>query len=250
MGVEEEKQLREMVQELVDAKASLEVIMVKLHKSVDAVQKKCARLGLEVVDDAKKIRASSTSSSGLKLPAELPSVEEALKKLVAAMNALETPDLSNTEVLRLRSLIQADSVYQVKVAEYIGYREIEAKLAKMEENYERLLCEKPRTWRPLRVMSRYQRLELLTQKAKDDAVKKALQLSADPVEFFEQVWVSSLFGNVWAKVETGSLHDLAVFLALFAATSLAMGGLIIRRKKITSADFKSKLRHLSANNEE
>ena len=51
-SVEEEKQLRD----LVDAKASLEVIMGKLHKSVDAVQKKCVRLGLEVVGDAKKSR--------------------------------------------------------------------------------------------------------------------------------------------------------------------------------------------------
>jgi hypothetical protein len=53
----------------------------------------------------------------LKLPEELPSVEEALKILVAAMKALETPDLSKTEVLRLRSIIQATSAYQVKVAE-------------------------------------------------------------------------------------------------------------------------------------
>ena len=34
-SVEEEKQLRE----LVDAKASLEVIMVKMHKSMDSVKK-------------------------------------------------------------------------------------------------------------------------------------------------------------------------------------------------------------------
>ena len=84
----------------------------------------------------------TTTSTSLVLPEELPSVEEALKKLVAAMNALETPDLSKTEILRLRSIIQAASAYQVKVAEYIGYREIEAKLVKMEENYERLLGEK------------------------------------------------------------------------------------------------------------
>ena len=58
-SVEEEKQLRE----LVDAKASLEVIMVKMHKSMDSVKKKCVRLGLEVVDgDAKKIMAPSSSS--------------------------------------------------------------------------------------------------------------------------------------------------------------------------------------------
>jgi endonuclease III-like uncharacterized protein len=53
----------------------------------------------------------------LKLPEESPSDEEALKKLAAAMNALETPYLSKTEVLRLRSIIQTAGVYQVKVAE-------------------------------------------------------------------------------------------------------------------------------------
>ena len=37
---------------------------------------------------------------------ELPSVEEALKKLAAAMEALGTPGLSKTEVTRLRSLAQ------------------------------------------------------------------------------------------------------------------------------------------------
>jgi hypothetical protein len=83
-SVEEEKQLRE----LVDAKASLEVIMGKMHKAVDSVQKKCVRLGLEVEGGgAKKIKTPS-SSSGLKLPAELPSIGEALKGLVEAKTPL------------------------------------------------------------------------------------------------------------------------------------------------------------------
>ena len=85
-SVEEEKQLRE----LVDTKVSLEVIMVKLHKSMDSVQKKCARLGLEVDGGAKKIKAPSSSSVGLKLPKELPSVEEEkqLRELVLAHRSL------------------------------------------------------------------------------------------------------------------------------------------------------------------
>ena len=52
------------------------------------MRQKIRRLRLEVVGDAKKIKASSTSSSGLKLPAELPSVEEALKGLVEAKTSL------------------------------------------------------------------------------------------------------------------------------------------------------------------
>jgi hypothetical protein len=37
----------------------------------------------------------------------LPSIETTLKKIVAAMNALETPDLSKTEIARQRCIIQA-----------------------------------------------------------------------------------------------------------------------------------------------
>ena len=72
------------------------------------MRQKISRLRLKVV--VRQIQQTTTSN-------ELPSVEEALKILVAAMKALETPDLSETEVLRLRSIIQAAGVYQVKVAE-------------------------------------------------------------------------------------------------------------------------------------
>ena len=81
---------------------------------------KISRLGLVVV--VRRIQQTTTSNkqrkktgclstTNFELPEELPSVEEALKILVAAMNALETPDLSKTEVLRLRSIIQAAGVY-------------------------------------------------------------------------------------------------------------------------------------------
>ena len=135
-SVEEEKQLKQMLQ----ADKSVRVIAKAMGKTRDCIRKKIARLGLEVVVHVEK--SGGTTTSPLALPEELPSVEEALKKLVAAMNALETPDLSKTEVLRLRSIIQAAGIYQAKVAEYIGYRELEAKIAKMEENYEQLLSEK------------------------------------------------------------------------------------------------------------
>ena len=74
-------------------------------------------LELEVEVDKQRKKTGCLSTTDFELPEELPSVEEALKILVAAMKALETPDLSKTEVLRLRSSIQAAGVYQVKVAE-------------------------------------------------------------------------------------------------------------------------------------
>ena len=103
--VEEEKQLREMVQ----AQKSLVAMAEFFGKSAGSVKQKIRRLGLKVVV---RQNAHTTTSDE-----ELPSVEEALKILVVAMKALETPDLSKTEVLRLRNIIQAAGVYQMKVAE-------------------------------------------------------------------------------------------------------------------------------------
>ena len=72
------------------------------------------------------------------MPEELISIEDALKKLVAAMNALETPGLSKTEVTRLRSLIQATGAYQMRFAEYVNYRGLEKGLVELTEKYEEL----------------------------------------------------------------------------------------------------------------
>jgi len=54
------------------------------------------------------------------------------------MNALRTPGLSKTEVTRLRSLIQASSLYQVKFAEYVDYRGIEKELTEITKKYKEL----------------------------------------------------------------------------------------------------------------
>ena len=57
--------------------------------SEQSTRAKIQRLGLEEVEQRKKIKkpCSTTSSSGLKLPVELPSVEEALKMLVGALSS-------------------------------------------------------------------------------------------------------------------------------------------------------------------
>jgi hypothetical protein len=70
----------------------------------DAVYKKIERLGLEVVDE--EVHYLSTTTS-LELPEELPSVEESLVKLSAALAVLEKPGLEKTDILRLRGLLGA-----------------------------------------------------------------------------------------------------------------------------------------------
>ena len=108
-----------------------------MEKSYASVSTKIKRLGLRVEDDDGL--SGSLLSSTLVLPKELPSVETVLKKAAAAMGELETPGLSKTEVMRLRALIQSTAVYQVRIAEYMDYRRIEAKLIDLDEKYERLV---------------------------------------------------------------------------------------------------------------
>ncbi len=66
---QEEAQLKK----LVEAKTPVEVIAVTLRKSQTAVLVKCTRLGLLAT------AANYETAHALPLPAELPSVEEALK---------------------------------------------------------------------------------------------------------------------------------------------------------------------------
>lgn len=131
------------LQSLLENGKSLEVIAANLGKSRQAVYLKARRLGLRVKEeDYSAVSPSSSTAAKLVLPEELISVEDALKKLVAAMNALEEPGLSKTEVMRLRTLIQTSGLYQKRFAEYMQYRQIEAKLVELEAKYARLAKEK------------------------------------------------------------------------------------------------------------
>ncbi len=133
---EEEKQLRELAAQ----KKSARVIARTMGKSRDCVRQKLWRLGLEVVGHSENSTSPTTSS--LKLPEDLPSIEYALKLLAATMEQLRDTTLDKTAVLRLRTLFQASNLYQARVAEFINYREIELKIIDLEEKYERLLNEK------------------------------------------------------------------------------------------------------------
>jgi hypothetical protein len=129
--IDEEKQLRE----LVEAKTHIDVIAVKLNRQPDAVLIKCKRLKLEVVVGIKKIKATTTSSVGLKLPTELPSVEEALKMLAGALDALKKGGVDKTEIIRLSRIIQGAEAYIDRVAEYMDYRGLEVEMLDWRAKY-------------------------------------------------------------------------------------------------------------------
>ena len=124
--VQNERELRRLRE---DGKTIFQ-IATRMHLSEDAVKQKLRRMGLKVVTLQKTV-GTTTSASELIMPEELPSVEEALKELAAAMNALKTPGLSKTEIMRLRTLVQTSSLYQHQIAEYMDYRGLEKRLVEL-----------------------------------------------------------------------------------------------------------------------
>ena len=135
-STEEENQLRQMLQ----ANKSARAIARALGKSRDCVRIKIARLGLDVVVRPEKNSPSTTTTlQELKLPAELPSVEEQLKVLAAVLKALQTSGVEKNDVLRLRAIIQGTRVYQELLGEYVDYRGIETKVIDLEAKYAKLL---------------------------------------------------------------------------------------------------------------
>jgi hypothetical protein len=126
---EQEKQLKE----LVDAKAPLKTIAAKLDLTPDAVQKKCDRLGLEVVGG----KAPRTTTS-ISMPVELPSVEETLRKLAGALDAACKPNLDKVEVQRLQVVATIAKTYKEILADYLDYRGLEAELMELQQKYAEL----------------------------------------------------------------------------------------------------------------
>ncbi len=116
---------------LIEAKTPIETIAAKLGKKPGAIYIKYKRLGLTT-------KANFTAFSIL-LPTDLPSVEEALKKLAGALDLACTPGLSKAEIQRLNVVATLAKTYKEILADYINYREIEVKLNDMEAKYAALL---------------------------------------------------------------------------------------------------------------
>ncbi len=125
--IEEEAQLKT----LLEAKTPINVIAAKLGKQYGAIFVKCQRLGL--------ITKGGVDATSIPLPKELPSVEDALKKLADALEIACTPGLDKVEVQRLHVVATLAKTYKEILADYINYREIEAKLNDMEAKYAALL---------------------------------------------------------------------------------------------------------------
>lgn len=129
--IEEEQKLRELIQ----AGDNANVIAAKLNKTDGAIYEKARRLGLRVIMTQSRRK---TMTSEIQLPAELPSVEEALKILAGALQTAAKPDLTRVEVQRLEATATLARTYKDLLADYIDYRGIEAKLVELEGKYAQL----------------------------------------------------------------------------------------------------------------
>ena len=133
---EQEKQLGELATE---GKSATKIAGL-MEKSYASVASKMSRLNLKV-DDNSDSANNLLLSSPLKLPDQIPSVETVLKMAVAALMELDTPGLAKDEVYRLRSIVHSAGVVQVRIANFVNYRQIEEKLIELDEKYEKLAQE-------------------------------------------------------------------------------------------------------------
>jgi len=129
--VQEEAELKT----LVEANTHIDTIAARFGKNPGAIFIKCQRLGL-------KLQSKGYVNTSVSIPKELPSVEEALQMLAGALKTAVKPGLDRVEVQRLQAVATIAKTYKEILADYIDYRQIEAKLKEMEELNARLLKER------------------------------------------------------------------------------------------------------------
>ncbi len=132
--IDEERQLRQLVE---DGK-SVEEISRLMVKTQDAIKQKMFDLKLK----EKRVGASRKavfSSSKLELPEDLPTVEETLKILAAALRKGAEAGLDKDEVQRLQVVATLAKTYKEIFADYLDYRGLEERLVELEGKYESLI---------------------------------------------------------------------------------------------------------------
>ncbi len=127
---EEEAQLKQ----LVETKTPIDVMARTLKRTSLAIMVKCQRLGILAA------APNYETASVLPLPSDLPSVEEALRRLAGALEASCQQGLSKVEVQRLQVVATLARAYKDILADYLNYREVEVKLNDMEAKYASLLA--------------------------------------------------------------------------------------------------------------
>jgi len=143
----EEKELIEEYKRLGCTQSAIPQLARRFDRSPEAIAQKLRRLGvygLNVVGSRAEI---TTTFEEVK---NLPSPEEVLKIVAAALQKATEPGLGKTELQRLGTIVALSKEYRDGLREFVNYQTIEAKLVELEKKYG----------------------ELAKQKTKDDASKR------------------------------------------------------------------------------
>ena len=130
---DDEKQL---VKLFTKKRMSIDALAHKFNRKPKAVENKLRRLGLNIV--ATKLEMSGE----LPISDDLPSLEEVLKILSAAIYKACQGGLGRTELKRLDTIATLYKTYAAGLEQYVGYRKIEAKLVELEKKYAELAKKK------------------------------------------------------------------------------------------------------------
>jgi len=133
----------QQLQQLAKEGKSWQVIAAELGRSVEAVQKKANRLGVDVVVQTPPPTSPPTTTTTVKLDSkELISVQKALELLSAALQKAAEEGLDNIEIQRLNTVATLARTYENLFARFMQYREIEKRVVELEAKYARLAEEK------------------------------------------------------------------------------------------------------------
>jgi len=132
----------ELLKQLAKEGKKWEVIAAELGRSVEAVQKKARRLGVDVVVYPPPPSLQTTTTSAKLETKELITVQRALEILAAALEKSVKPGLDSIEIQRLNAVSTLARTYENLFARFMQYREIEKRVVELEVKYARLAKEK------------------------------------------------------------------------------------------------------------
>jgi hypothetical protein len=132
--INEIRQLRQLLEEGKGIDEASQIMM----KTKDAIRQKMMDLDLKILKEEERAvsqKKTRSSSSKLELPSDLPTVEETLKILAAALRKGAEAGLDKNEIGRLQVVTTLAKTYKELFADYLDYRGLEERLVELEGKY-------------------------------------------------------------------------------------------------------------------
>ena len=135
----DEKELVEEFKRLGCSQSAIPQLSRRFDRSPEAITQKLRRLGLYGLNVVGSRAAITTTFEEVK---NLPSPEEVLKIVAAALQKATEPGLGRTELQRLGTIVDLSKEYRDGLREFVNYKVIEAKLIELERKYGELAKER------------------------------------------------------------------------------------------------------------